>query len=146
MRVPVRLAAALVVVAVVAGCKGGAANTPTTPITSTAPSTSTEPSVAPSATPAPTPRMGSFAVTGSMKTAREDATATLLADGLNNLVLVAGGDTSNGKAAGTSLATAEIYDPAAGTFKATGSMKGARSDQTASLFARGKVLIAGGQK
>jgi hypothetical protein len=63
-------------------------------------------------------------------------TATLLPDGM---VLIAGGWGSAG-----GLADAELYDPCAGTFAATGSMSVARSDHTATLLPNGQVLIAGG--
>lgn len=85
------------------------------------------------------PATGSFTPTGSMGTARESYsfTVTLLANGK---VLVAGGfDTAT-----LPLATAELYDPAAGTFAPTGSLATARSQDTATLLNTGKVLIAGG--
>jgi hypothetical protein len=78
-----------------------------------------------------------FIPTGSLTTARYRATATVLSNGK---VLVAGGLDATGSA----QATAELYDPAAGTFTAIGSMITARSQHTATLLPSGKVLIAGG--
>ena len=61
-----------------------------------------------------------FTLTGSMVTPRRFHMATLLADGR---VLITGGiaDRPSG-ARGTDLFSAEIYDPVAGTFTATGSL------------------------
>ncbi|MDH4263332.1 MAG: chitobiase/beta-hexosaminidase C-terminal domain-containing protein [Spirochaetia bacterium] len=78
-----------------------------------------------------------FSDTGSMASARYWHTATLLANGK---VLITGG-LSGGQGP---VATAEIYDPALGTFAATGSMASARYNHTATLLANGKVLITGG--
>ena len=56
----------------------------------------------------------------------------------NGRVLFAGGYN------GIVLSSAELYDPAAGTFSATGSMSPARMNHTAILLPNGKVLVAGG--
>jgi len=58
----------------------------------------------------------------------------------NGQVLLIGGIDNTG----ANLATAELYDPASGTFSATGSMAQARGKITAVLLANGKVLVAGG--
>ena len=87
------------------------------------------------------PRTGAWTSTGSMATARREHTATLLANGK---VLVAGGQ--NGTAPGyTALSSAELYDPATGTWAATGALGSARAGHAAALLEDGKVLVAGGQ-
>ena len=72
-----------------------------------------------------------------MTTARYMHTATLLPNGK---VLIAGGRSSGGQA----VSSAELYDPAAGTFSITGPMSAARAYHTATLLPNGKVLIIGG--
>jgi hypothetical protein len=53
-------------------------------------------------------------------------------------VLVAGGDGSSGR-----LSSAEIYDPASGTWTTTGGLTDARSRFTATLLNDGRVLVTG---
>jgi hypothetical protein len=82
---------------------------------------------------------GTFAVTGSLNTARYDHTATLLPSGQ---VLATGGLGVNGVY--TSLASAERYDTKKGRWTVTGSMSVGRTGFTATLLANGQVLVAGG--
>ncbi len=86
------------------------------------------------------PSTGKFSATGSLGTGRAGHSATLLANGK---VLVAGGANSNDGFTFFTLSSAELYDPTAGTFSATGSLNTPRS-APASLLTNGKVLIAGG--
>ena len=86
------------------------------------------------------PATGIFSPTGSMGIDRYNPTATRL---LNGKVLVAGGVSAN--VIGGILATAEVYDPATGTFSTTGSMVLTQFNETASLLPDGTVLFAGGQ-
>jgi N-acetylneuraminic acid mutarotase len=83
---------------------------------------------------------GAWTATGSMTTARYLHTATLLPNGA---VLVAGGFNQIGGAAAY-FASAEIYDPAAGTWRVTGNMTTARCCHIAALLPDGTVLVAGG--
>ncbi len=95
------------------------------------------------------PAKGSFALTTAafpgtgtnMTDSRENHTATLFTSGfLSGRVLIAGGlDNSS-----VVEASAELYDPANGSFTATGNMTAAREFETATLLANQQVLFAGG--
>ena len=95
------------------------------------------------------PTTGRFSPTGSLAAARSSHTATLRPDGK---VLIAGGDEGIGEGVGSPntgpssivLASAELYDPATGRFSPAGSMKEARTGQTATLLPDGHVLLIGG--
>jgi hypothetical protein len=69
-----------------------------------------------------------------MHAARFDHTATRLPDG--KVLIVGGHDTG--------AAIAELYDPASGTFAATGSLSPQRAEHAAVLLPDGTVLVAGG--
>jgi N-acetylneuraminic acid mutarotase len=72
-------------------------------------------------------------------TALVDHSVTLLSDGR---VLVAGGDDDRNYNA--SVASAELYDPAANVWSTATSLSNARESHTATLLSNGKVLVAGG--
>jgi hypothetical protein len=82
-----------------------------------------------------------FANSGTMATARSAPTVLLN----NGKVLVAGGYSCDGSGNCSSLSSAEIYDPATGTFGSAGTMTVARSDHTMTVLGDGTVLIASGQ-
>lgn len=84
---------------------------------------------------------GTFTAAAPLLTGREQHTATLLKSGKVLLVGGWGASTTTGSA---TLSSAELYDPVAGTFSATGSLATARNDHTASLLPDGRVLIVGG--
>ena len=93
------------------------------------------------------PVTGTWSVTGNLNASRLLHTATLLPDGR---VLIAAGYTdnwvpSNGgfAASPTSLNSAELYDPATGTWSVTASLNTRLSGHTATLLPNGKVLVAG---
>jgi hypothetical protein len=83
------------------------------------------------------PATKTFTPTGSLNTARDEHTATLLKNGM---VLIAGG----GNQSPSYLASAELYDPATGTFAAAGMLAEARYLHSATLLKNGTVLFAGG--
>lgn len=96
---------------------------------------------------------GTWSPTGSMATARAYQSATVLGNG--DVLVVGGGTAALGGAetgflalgvpALAPTATAEIYDPATGTWSPAGSIPGGgRYDAAATLVANGTVLLAGG--
>ena len=81
----------------------------------------------------------SFSVPGEMTMPRDGHKSVLLPDGT---VLVTGGENPQNFPA--SLASAEVFDPAAGMFSSTANMTTRRIRHTATLLINGSVLIAGG--
>lgn len=94
------------------------------------------------------PASGTSTATGSMTTPRIWGTATRLADG--RVLFVGGAGTSDmsasssGASTDTTPMTAEVYDPATGTFSPTGAPARPRMAHTANLLGDGHVLVAGG--
>jgi hypothetical protein len=88
------------------------------------------------------PATASFTLTGSLNSARESHTATLLNNGL---VLMVGGYGFTNFPEFSAIASAELYDPATGAFTLTGSLNTARVLHTATLLNNGMALMAGGQ-
>jgi PKD domain-containing protein/galactose oxidase-like protein/Kelch motif protein len=78
-----------------------------------------------------------FQATGSLAAGRSAHVAVRLADGR---VLVAGGVQDDD----ARLASAELFDPAAGSWSPTGNMTSPRLGHVAVLLGNGKVLVAGG--
>jgi hypothetical protein len=87
------------------------------------------------------PRTGRWTSAGNMSIARNQSTATLLLDGS---VLIAGGYLAGAEKPRTT-ATAERYDPKAGSWTPTASMLGPRGRHTAVLLEDGTVLVVGGE-
>src|SRR6266571_4821638 len=79
--------------------------------------------------------------TGSLNTARVYHTATLLSNGK---VLVEGGFDGGLLDRNQALNSAELYDPATGTWSSTANLVTARGSHTATLLPSGKVLVVGG--
>jgi N-acetylneuraminic acid mutarotase len=86
------------------------------------------------------PTTDHWAAAGALADGRFGHTATLLAD---DRVLVTGG--LNSARGGTYLATAELYDPAAGSWALAAGMASIRSGHTATRLPDGQVLVAGGR-
>ncbi|WP_161785613.1 Kelch repeat-containing protein [Sphingopyxis sp. LC81] len=86
------------------------------------------------------PASGRLTTIGPLGVARSGATATLLADGR---VLVVGGGRPD-RAPRRALASAEIFDPAAGRFSPAASLEQGRYKHGALRLANGDVLVVGG--
>jgi Galactose oxidase, central domain len=86
------------------------------------------------------PSTGTFTLTGSLHTARDGQSATVLKDGN---VLLAAGQNDNTQNYGY-LSSAELYNSATGKFSVTGSLNTPRFLHTAHLLASGQVLIVAG--
>ena len=78
-----------------------------------------------------------FVATGGPLQDRSEHTAIRLVDG--RVLIVGGREPGEGPV----LASAELYDPKAGTFSATGAMAAARDTHTATLLPNGQVLSVG---
>jgi len=87
------------------------------------------------------PATGTWSYTGSLNTARRGPTATLLQNGK---VLVAGGYNFVPFQGSVTFNSAELYDPATGTWSYTGSLNTPLGVQTATLLSNGKVLAISG--
>lgn len=87
------------------------------------------------------PTTGQWAAGPPMSQARAYHNAVLLADGR---VLVAGGISRTSGGTAGSLSSAELFDPVANTWTATGAMTDPRSLATITTLADGRVLVVGG--
>jgi N-acetylneuraminic acid mutarotase len=87
------------------------------------------------------PDTGTWSASGNLNLPRRDHLATLLTDGR---VLVTGGSDIGSLNFGGALNTAELYDPATGAWKPTGTMNSPRILHTATLLPGGGVLVVGG--
>lgn len=88
------------------------------------------------------PATETWTATGSMNGSHGHGTISLLPDGR---ALVVGGDTFDFVLGEITTGTAEIYDPATGTWQNTGSLSGPRRYHTATTLADGRILVAAGR-
>jgi hypothetical protein len=121
-------------------CTTGSGASPIPP----SPTATVQPAPTAPTEPTATPRTvvpGTWTATPDMVEDRRYHTATRLLDGR---VLVAGGVVASSDGSVDPSTSAELYDPAAGTWAATGSMHERRFDHTATLLTDGRVLVTGG--
>jgi hypothetical protein len=88
------------------------------------------------------PVAGTFTPTGNMTMPRINPTLTLLKDG--RVLVINGGACLQAVGSTCVDGVAEIYDPTAGTFTATGSFTTNHDFGTATLLSNGMVLVTGG--
>ena len=88
------------------------------------------------------PATSSFSPAGSMQLGRERHTATILADG--RVLVVGGVGAPAADFSDTSIAQAEVWDPATGSFTDAGLAATGRTLHTATRLQDGRVLITGG--
>ena len=86
------------------------------------------------------PTAKTWTTVGPLAALRGNHEAVLLASGK---VLIVGGETCPTSGC-TTVATADLFDPATNTWSSAGSMATARKEHTATLLASGAVLVAGG--
>ena len=82
-----------------------------------------------------------FVITGNMASAAGSHTATLLIEGK---VLIVGGRVVSPTGVGSYPRSAQLYNPATGTWSATGMLPEGREGHTATLLPNGRVIIVGG--
>ncbi|HEY8598583.1 MAG TPA: kelch repeat-containing protein [Thermomicrobiales bacterium] len=97
------------------------------------------------------PASGAWADTGSLSTGRAGHTANLLPDGR---ILIVGGQTAATRGGGLQFvatrattvpaASAEVFDPQAGTWRPIASLASPRSGHSATLLPSGQLLVVGG--
>jgi N-acetylneuraminic acid mutarotase len=85
------------------------------------------------------PLSGTWTLTGPLNVARSYSRATPLSDG--EVLMTGGNDTTSDF---TNTPTAELYNPATGSWTLTGNLHEGRSAHTATLLPDGRVLVAGG--
>lgn len=144
------------------GCSHGTITASPTPSTSSTPAATSAPSVAlasptaistatavplaslpptATATQMPSAASGRIEATGALTVVRAAHTATLLPGGK---VLIAGGCTRGTCDLTDEGRTAELYDPATGTFARTGALTVERDGHQAVALADGRILLVGG--